>query len=109
MTQNNRKSFSKIPATILMILGAVLLLVAVSCRAVVTQPSETQAVESGNTAVPDSADAEDDAESSSGEGQGLVVESEPSNQCLSCHTDQQALMDTAGPMVVLESENSGEG
>ena len=111
MTQSNQKSFSKIPAAILMILGAGLLLVAVSCQAGATEQSETQTVDSENTAVPDStaSESEDDAESSSGEGQGLVVESETSNQCLICHTDQQALMDTADPVVALESESSGEG
>lgn len=31
------------------------------------------------------------------------------DECFLCHTDKQALIDSAKPAVVLESENSGEG
>ena len=31
------------------------------------------------------------------------------DECLLCHTNKQALIDTANPVVVLESESSGEG
>lgn len=31
------------------------------------------------------------------------------NQCLVCHTDQEKLVDTAAPVVDVESESSGEG
>jgi hypothetical protein len=33
----------------------------------------------------------------------------PSTACLDCHLDQQRLMDTADPVVVVETENEGEG
>lgn len=33
----------------------------------------------------------------------------PSDNCLTCHTDKQKLIDTAAPVVVVESENQGEG
>ncbi len=34
---------------------------------------------------------------------------EINDECVSCHIDKQALIDTAKPVVLLESENSGEG
>lgn len=40
--------------------------------------------------------------------QGLLDEETP-NYCLTCHIDQQQLIDTAKPEEVVESESSGEG
>ena len=31
------------------------------------------------------------------------------DQCVACHTDHDQLVDTAAPVVALESENEGEG
>ena len=31
------------------------------------------------------------------------------DECFSCHTDKQALIDSAKPVVVVEAESSGEG
>jgi hypothetical protein len=41
----------------------------------------------------------------------LIEDQKPEyiDECLLCHTNQQALINTANPVVVLESENSGEG
>jgi len=36
-------------------------------------------------------------------------ETEIPDECLICHSNQQKLIDTANPVVVLESESSGEG
>ncbi len=40
-----------------------------------------------------------------------IEDQKPENidECLLCHVNQQALIDTANPVVVVESENSGEG
>ena len=38
-----------------------------------------------------------------------VVEEPLMDQCVECHTDQQALIDTADPVAEVVSENEGEG
>lgn len=41
--------------------------------------------------------------------QAEEAEPQEPNQCLVCHTDQQALTDTADPEPVVEEESTGEG
>jgi hypothetical protein len=41
--------------------------------------------------------------------QAAEAEPQETNQCLVCHTDQQALTDTADPEPVVEEESTGEG
>jgi hypothetical protein len=108
MAKKIQKSFSKIQYSTLIILGGLLLLVAVSCQTGATEQVPTQAVAPEDTLEIDEVDSAE-PENSSGEDQAQVVESEDLNQCLICHTDQQALQDTADPVVVVESESSGEG
>jgi hypothetical protein len=83
-----------------------LLIAGVSCQAGDPQPEATQTLEA--TSVVEAAEptpTENSEETAAAE----MVEAEPENQCLICHTDQAALMDTASPVVDLESESSGEG
>jgi len=71
-------------------------------------PTQTIAPEDTPEFVPAEPESEE-SETSSGEGQAQVVDSEDLNQCLVCHADQQALKDTADPVVLVETESSGEG
>jgi hypothetical protein len=109
MAKINQKPYSKIHYSLSLILGGILLLAAVSCQAAATRQPETQTEEPENTQVVDSVPSQEEGEGTSGEDQGQVVEVEDPNQCLICHTDKQTLMDTADPVVVVESESSGEG
>lgn len=66
---------------------------------------------------------EEGGESEPGDGEGLDPTSAPTdtdqavmaedtgevNQCVDCHTDKQALVDTAAPVVEVEEESEGEG
>lgn len=106
------KNFSvKGQYSILLLLGVLFLLGAVSCRAVVPQQTETQTL-----ILEGSADTQS-AEPTSTETAGVAAEvgssqspeADEVNQCLVCHADQQALTDTATALVVIESESSGEG
>lgn len=104
------KSFlAKIPYASLLLVGALLIVGAVGCQAVATQQSATQTLAPESADLTNAADSDAEAQISAGEGQGEGVEGDDPNHCLVCHADQQALMDTAAPVAVLESENSGEG
>lgn len=90
----------------LLALGTLLILGAVSCQAAqdVSPETPTPAADASSlqaTDTPDTAGTEPSA---------LAAEAaEPMDACLACHTDKQALIDTAAPLVVVASENSGEG
>ena len=107
MAKYLNNSPSKIPYRALMLLGALLLLGAVGCQSGSTQVAETQIPEQDPVEVspspeptPNQAEEVDQEE---------AVETDQLNQCLVCHTDEQALKDTAKPVVDKESESSGEG
>ena len=75
----------------------------------------TDEPETAPSATPEEVAAE---EGSTGEEEEVVEEettpedAEPvaeDDQCINCHTDKQALIDTAKPEEEVESENEGEG
>ena len=86
------------------LLGLILILGAVSCRAQADQePAPTQedvvVVETEVSPEP-TVEVEEEAD------EAVVAEVD---QCLACHTDKQELIDTASPVEHAESESSGEG
>ena len=94
-----------IPSFLIILLGILLLVGAASCRA--NQTQELPAVEISTaepvlTDVPAPTAVEDVA---------VLADpiAEKVDECLACHTDKQTLVDTADPVVDLESESSGEG
>lgn len=94
-----------IPSFLIMLLGLLLLVGAVSCRA--DQTPEISQVDITATAPVVMEDPEPTAVD---EGAALADQPEENvDECLACHTDQQMLIDTADPVVDLESESSGEG
>ena len=108
MVMNKKKFPSKIQYASLIIIGVLLILLAVSCQTADSQVAEDPTQEEGEAEVlespePTETEAEEMAEA--------VIEEEPAvvDECLVCHTDQETLMDTADPVVDLESESSGEG
>lgn len=106
------KNFSvKGQDSILLFLGVLFLLGAVSCQAVVPQQTETQTLHLEGSADTQSAEptSTETAGVAAEAGSSQSPEADEVNQCLVCHADQQALTDTATALVVIESESSGEG
>jgi hypothetical protein len=101
MSDHLRKYIPHFPL-IFILLGLFLILGAVSCRAkeeqLPTQTPEEAAVMTQVSPEP-TQEAEEMAE----------VPVEVVDECLACHTDKQTLIDTASPVELAESENSGEG
>ena len=109
MAKKIQKSFSKIHYGVLLILGGLMLVLAVSCQAGAAQPALTQTLDLEPTGVQITEEAEEEPTIETGEDPTQAITAEEQNQCLICHTDQQKLQDTADPVVVVESESSGEG
>lgn len=84
----------------LLLLGC---LVALSACTTSQETATSPVEESVVTAEPTTVVEEDDE-------QPMPIAAVPAdNECLTCHTDKQMLIDTAKPEEVVESENSGEG
>lgn len=106
MAKKPRKLTSKVQYYHLLILGGLILAAAVSCRASdqdLRAAPELELTETATFAL--------ESPQATSPTEMAVVESEPEevDQCLVCHTDKQSLIDTADPVVVVESEDSGEG
>jgi hypothetical protein len=106
MAKIPNKLISKVQYYHLLILGILILIGAVSCQASNQQAEVTPELDLTATAefaaetLPTSTPSELASEN---------VPPQQVDQCLACHTDKQALLDTADPVAVVESENSGEG
>ena len=88
------------------LLGMILILGAVSCRAQADQvaaPALDEVAVETEVSPELTAEVEEEAEE---DEEAMVAEVD---QCLACHTDQQKLTDTASPVEHTESESSGEG
>ena len=98
--------FSKVKHFHLLILGALLLLGTASCQAGAedADPGLEAAPTQATQPLPETSAPEEE-----GGEVAAVPEEEAVDQCLLCHTDQKTLIDTADPVVVVESESSGEG
>jgi hypothetical protein len=111
MAKTESKFLSKIQYSNPILISALLILSTVSCQAESAQPQETQLLALGQTALIQTAEpvATGTLVEAAVIDQGQTSETEQMDQCLICHTDQQALMDSANPVITLESESSGEG
>jgi hypothetical protein len=106
MAKRPRKFSVKVKYYQLLVLGALIVFAAVSCRASGQNAEATPELELTEAAV---SAADTSRVTQAVEIAADEAEPEQVDQCLVCHTDQQALMDTADPVIVIESENSGEG
>jgi PBP1b-binding outer membrane lipoprotein LpoB len=101
-------------AILVCILLSAFILGACSNRAESSEPSaEVGLVDTTPTADSETADVSTDEENSvddlSEEENPVAVTAEAETYCVDCHTDQQALIDTAKPEEEVISENEGAG
>ena len=61
------------------------------------------------TAVPEDEAVETNRETTEPDPTEAIAAEPQVDNCVECHTDQQTLIDTADPVVEVESENEGEG
>jgi len=102
----NRRNY---PNPGILIFGLVLSVTLASCQSAPETVSENIIEDTQDISLEDnseSATTTDDDNATEADPE-LVVEE--INQCLVCHADQETLKDTAYPVVVIESESSGEG
>lgn len=106
MAKFPRKLISKVQYYHLLVLGILILVAAVSCRA-----SEGGAQVTPELELTETAASVEEALQVSPTAEMAEAEAEPKqvDECLACHTDKQELIDTADPVVVVAAENSGEG
>ena len=101
MSDHLRKNSTHFPLFFIL-LGLFLILGAVSCRAQAEQmPTQTQ-----EEAAPETQASPEPTFEAEEMVEVTVAEVD---ECLACHTDKQTLVDTASPVELAESENSGEG
>ncbi len=100
MSLNN--STLKNPGIIFLILALAVVFSSCQSEPALEPVSTTESVSVGASVVPTAQTPLDDAVQ-------VVQDPRSGNECLVCHSDQQALIDSAKPQVVVASENSGEG
>ena len=89
-----------------LVLGIILLIFSIGCQAKTSTDLDPQDEGTQEIAVETDQNAEEKEETASMPEEELAV---VVDECLQCHTDQQTLTETADTIVVVESENSGEG
>ena len=114
--KNNRKIWS-------IILAAFLLFALAACSQATTPselPTEPVVASETPTDEPDptpiesvveepTAEPTEEEQEEPEESEDTVAEASGDAACIDCHTDQQMLIDTAAPVVEVESENEGAG